>query len=126
MEIFQIGSCYTKGSFNDYDIIKKIIKHNLYDGEFHYNWTRLQDEYYLIFNKDTLVKMVGIVSENISDYFTVENRDVGEVITFNLQGSLAQEWIDNWFKENKNISHQLKSDYYAYRKKYFGIDLNKI
>jgi hypothetical protein len=33
-------------------------------------------------------------------------------------------WIDEWFKSNNSVTQELRNDYYAYRKKYAGVDLN--
>jgi len=122
----EIGSCHITGTWTEEKLIeqiKKAIQHNLYHWDFHYNWTRLEREYYSIFKEETLMPMMKDINNTLNDFFAFERTAMGEVFAFKSQWRESQKIIDKWFQENKSISQQLKSDYYAYRKKYAGVEL---
>jgi hypothetical protein len=122
----EIGSCHTTGTWTEEKLIEKIkdaIVHYLYDRDFHYNWTRLEQEYYSIFKEETLMPMMKDIHNTLNDFFDFKRTAMGEVFAFKLEWREAQKIIDKWFQETKNISKELKSDYYEYRKKYAGVEL---
>jgi hypothetical protein len=67
--------------------------------------------------------MMKDIHNTLNDFFAFERTAMGEVFAFKSQWRESQKIIDKWFQENKSISQQLKSDYYAYRKKYAGVEL---
>lgn len=123
---FQIGSWGKTGIWNKEELIEEIriaIKHELYDANFHYNWTNLGGEYLLIFNRETLEPMIKDIHNTLKDYFVFEKQATGEVFTFKYYGDEKRKMIDKFFQENKSISEELRNDYYSYRKKYAGVEL---
>jgi len=124
--VIEKGSMMNTSIWNKEKLLEEItsvIKHNLYDADFHYNWTKLNSEYYSIFNNETLVPMLKNIDKTLLDFFVIKNGLMGEVLEFKLQGKEAQKWIDKWFKKNKAISIKLKNDYCEYRKKYADVDI---
>jgi uncharacterized protein YegP (UPF0339 family) len=120
----EIGSGKTTGNWSSEELIEKLkeaIKHNLFDREFYYNWTDLGKEYNSIFEKETLSPMIKNIDRTLKEFFVLK----GSTLVFRLEGSNAQKWIDKWFQTKKSISNELKSDYYAYRKKYAGVTLRE-
>jgi hypothetical protein len=122
-----IGNCHITGTWTEEKLIEQIksgIVHYLYDRDFHYNWTRLEQEYYSIFKEETLNPMMKDIDNTINDFFAFQRTAMGEVFEFKLEWRDSQKIIDKWFQENKTISKELKRDYYSYRKEYAGIDLD--
>jgi hypothetical protein len=122
----EIGNCHITGTWTEEKLIEQIksgIVHYLYDRDFHYNWTRLEQEYYSIFKEETLMPMMKDIHNTINDFFDFKSTAMGEVFAFKLQWRESQKIIDKWFQKNKSISDELRSDYYAYRKKYAGVEL---
>ena len=123
----ELGSGTETGVWNKDALIDKlgdVIRHNLFDRNFYYNWTDKGEEYLNIFNKHTLKQMVENIDKTLNIFFTFERPAYSrneDVLVFKEDNS--QLWIDNWFKTNKFISEDLKKDYYNYREKYSGISL---
>ena len=114
-----LGSGTTGTTWNKDDLtheIKKVIKHELFDWDFYYNWTDSGEEYSKVFDKDTLNPLLKKMDKTLNDMFSFKN----DKLTFNRVGD---EWIDNWFQTNKSISKSLKKDYYEYRDEYAGVKL---
>lgn len=125
----QVGSGTSVTTWNKDDLIQEIkrsIKHNLFDSEFYYNWTDLGKEYSSIFEKETLSPMLKNIDRTLKEFFVLK----GSTLTFTSKGKEfaglegRQGWIDNWFQTNKSISNSLRKDYYEYREKYAGVELN--
>ena len=122
----QIGSGTTTGNFNKEELIKMLrdlIKHNLFDYEFYYNWTKFGDEYWNIFETDVLDKMFENVDDTINTYLFFNNGYYDKPLSFKMKIDERTKWIDNWFQTNKLISDDLRNSYYNYREKYAGVDL---
>jgi hypothetical protein len=121
----EIGSGNTKTIWDKEKLInelKEVIKHNLFDGEFYYNWTDNDKEYLNIFNEMTLKTMFKNVDKILSDFFVFKKTPYStleDVLVFNKMDT--DLWIDNWFQTNEVISESLKKDYYNYRNEYAGI-----
>jgi hypothetical protein len=118
----EVGSGTTGKTWNEDDLTQEIesgIKHNLFDAEFYYNWTRDGKEYLKVFDQDTIKPLLKNLDKTLNDMFTFK----GNKLTFNIEGSESEAWIDNWFQTNKSISKSLKQDYYDYREKYAGVKL---
>jgi len=118
----ELGSMSTGATWDQEKLtqeIKDVIKHNLFDADFAANWTDNADEYSKVFDKDTLQTLIKNIDKTLNDMFTFR----GNKLTFNIEGSKSEAWIDNWFQTNKSISKSLKQDYYDYRDEYAGVSL---
>lgn len=119
----ELGSMSTGKVWNREELtdkIKEVIKHNLFDGDFYSNWTDHGAEYSKVFDKDTLQPLAKNIDKTLNDMFTFKGNNK---LTFNIEGSKSEAWIDNWFQTNKSISKSLKQDYYDYREEYAGVSL---
>ena len=104
--------------------IANIIKHNLFDSEFYYNWTDNGAEYFNVFKTITLTPMIEDLENTLNEYFVFKNVPYSKnqkALMFNSNHNDNVSWIDNWFQTNKTISDELKKDYYNYRKCYAGV-----
>jgi len=118
----EVGSGTTGKTWNEDNLTQEIengITHNLFDADFYANWTDNGDEYKKIFDKDTIKPLLKNMDKTLNDMFSF-NRNK---LTFNIEGSKAESWIDDWFQTNKSISKSLKKDYYDYRDEYAGVTL---
>lgn len=117
-----IGSQTIGGTWNKRELteeIKEAIMHNLFDWDFYYNWTDNDKEYFKAFDKDTLKPLLKNIDKTLNNMFAFKDNK----LTFNIKGTEAEAWIDNWFKTNKSISNSLKEDYYEYREEYAGVKI---
>ena len=118
---FKIGSGTTGTTWNKDDLtqeIKKSIKHNLFDWDFYYNWTDDGEEYFKVFENETLKALLKNIDKTLSTMFLFKNNK----LTFNIKGNKEKK-VDEWFQTNKTISKSLKQDYYKYRDEYWGVKL---
>lgn len=121
----EIGSVNTKTTWDKEQLInelKEVIKHNLFDADFYYNWTNNDKEYLNIFNEMTLKPMFENINKTLSDFFIFKKTPYStleDILVFNEIDK--DSWIDNWFQTNEVISESLKKDYYKYRDKYTGV-----
>lgn len=123
----ELGSGVESTTWDKDSLIKKIsdvIKHNLFDSDFYYNWTGNREEYFNVFKKTTLTSMIVDLDSTLNKYFVFKHTpySINEVVLV-FKNDDNQLWIDNWFQTNENISDELKKDYYNYRKKYAGVSL---
>jgi hypothetical protein len=101
-----------------------VIKHELFDSDFYYNWTKNKSEYVKSFNY-YLSNLTTDIQYMLDRWFIFKrtacspNQDV--LVFKDMETRL---WIDEWFKSNNSVTQELRNDYYAYRKKYAGVDLN--
>lgn len=118
----EVGNGARSTTWNKDDLIQEIkrsIKHNLFDSEFYYNWTDNGKEYANVFDKDTMQPLLKNIDKTLNNMFSFKR----DTLTFTFEKK-NDEWIDNWFQTNKSISDSLRKDYYEYRKKYAGVELN--
>jgi len=120
---FKIGSSTEKSldPLSKSDVtekMSKMIKHNLFDNDFYFNYTDNEDEYEAAFSKLVLDPMIKDADKTLKDFFVLE----GDTLKFKITGDKAQSWIDDWFKKS-SISDDLRQDYYEHRKEYAGVIL---
>ena len=106
------------------DYLKSVLYHNLFDSGFFYSeFIDNQKEYNQKF-KETLNIMFEDVDKVLNDYFVFKTTPYStkeEILVFKNKKSTNREFIDNWFKTNKNISNELRNEYKIYRENYSGI-----
>jgi hypothetical protein len=113
--------------FNDDEYVLRnlgrIIKVNLFDGEFYFNWTDTDEKilYKEIFNDDIIEPLIKNIDKTLEKYFVI-NKDKNTV-SWSLSNEQNRKIIDNFFLKNKKISDTLRNDYIEYRKEYFWVDL---
>jgi DNA repair protein RadC len=121
------GSGHTTKTWSKEDLleeIKRVIKHNLFDKDFYYNWTNEGTEYSNIFDKYTLNPMIDDIDNTLNKYFVFKNTAYSpspfqKILIFEIENDRL--YIDNWFKTNTHISSTLRNDYKKYREKYAGV-----
>lgn len=123
----EIGSGTITELWTESELLEKIvsvIKHNLFDSDFYYNWTNNKEEYLNSFNEYVLKDMIKNIDETLNKFFVFKKTPYStntDVLVFNLENT--KNWIDKWFQESPFLSKELKKDYYDYRKQYAGVDL---
>ena len=72
----EVGSGTSSGTWSEEELIQEIksaIKHNLFDRDFYYNWTRDGKEYLKVFNQDTLEPLLKNIDKTLNSMFTFKN-----------------------------------------------------
>jgi hypothetical protein len=103
--------------------IENILLHNLYDGDFSFNWTDNSTEYRYVFKTITLQPMMDNINETLDKYFELKYISNYPTLCFKPDSKSNRKFIDDWFVNNKNISTELQNEYYIYRLKYTGVTL---
>lgn len=123
----ELGSGTTVGVWKEEELkemLIRVIKHNLFDSEFFYNWTINQIEYVKSFDY-YLSNLTKDIQYMLDKWFEFKRRPFctyEDILVFKDDID-TRLWINEWFKSNNTISQELKNDYFAYRKKYAGEDL---
>lgn len=107
--------------------LRSVIKHELFSGDFCYNWTRHDREYRDVFEKEVLNPMMADIDNTVRNHFHFVRKSWltdDLILKFKHTEDENELFTDNWFKTNKSISKELKDDYFYYRKKYAGVELS--
>lgn len=126
---YQVGSGTVSSLEPNEDFVLKqimlAINHYMFDWDFYYNWIDEDEkkEYFKTFQEEILKPLILDVDNTLSKYFKLESGFSQKVLKWVPSNKKNREIIDDFFINNKNISKDLKKDYFRYRKEYADVEL---
>lgn len=122
----EIGSYDRKKTWTKeelYNALVTVITHNLFDLDFYHSEYNDENKEYFTAFKETRQKMFADVDNVLNKYFkftTTAYSTKEEVLVFKNKDADNRKFINDWFKNNKKISPELKRQYKLYREDYAG------